>query len=179
MGVTGTSDDVARRTAAPVKLRSPLRRAVVPVLGGIAVLIAIGLFTWGVAAYISRGGAETTERLAPTTFTVGSVQNAARIVDEDGPILFPGLNTTSGERTIVLDHQGDDPTRNWRIYYAHPVGRPGCVIEQVIGTRSFVDCDGVTIDVSELSPPDVGVNPVVENQRTLIIDLRGVTTTGD
>jgi len=29
--------------------------------------------------------------------------------------------------------------------------------------------------VSELSPPDAGVNPVVENQRVLIIDLRGIT----
>lgn len=177
VGVTETSDNRVRRTTPPVKLRSPLRRAVVPVLGGIGVLVAIGLFTWGVAAYISRGGAETTERLAPTTFTVGSVQNAAGIVEEDGPILFPGLNTTSGERTIVLDHQGDDPTRNWRIYYAHPVGRPDCAVEQVIGTRTFVDCDGATIDVSDLSPPDAGVNPVVENQRTLIIDLRGVSGT--
>lgn len=161
-----------------MKLSSPLRRAVVPVLGGIAVLVAIGLFTWGVAAYISRGGAETTERLAPTTFTVGSVQNAAQIVAEDGPILFPGLNTTSGERTIVLDHRGDDPTRNWRVYYAHPVDRPDCTVEQVIGTRSFVDCDGVEIDVSDLSPPDAGVNPIVENQRTLLIDLRGATGAG-
>lgn len=130
------------------------------------------------AAYISRGGAETTERLAPTTFTVGSVQNAAQIVAEDGPILFPGLNTTSGERTIVLDHRGDDPTRNWRVYYAHPVDRPDCTVEQVIGTRSFVDCDGVEIDVSDLSPPDAGVNPIVENQRTLLIDLRGATGAG-
>ena len=171
----GVDDTDAQPKPAPVRLRSPLQRAVVPVLAGIAALTAIGLFTWGVAAYISRGGAEVTERLAPTTFTVGSVQNAAQIVEEDGPILFPGLNTTSGERTIVLDHEGDDPTRNWRIYYAHPVDRPDCVVEQVIGTREFVDCDGVTIDVTELSPPESGVNPVVENQRTLIIDLGGVT----
>lgn len=158
------------------KLRSPFARAVVPVIGGIAGIIAIGLFTWGVAAYVSRGGAESTERLAPTTLQVGSAESAAQIVAEDGPVLFPGLNTTTGERTIVLDHEGDDPTRGWQIYYAYPADAdPGCSIEQVVGTRSFVDCEGNTIDVSDLAPPPHGVNPVVENQRTLIINLSGVT----
>lgn len=159
------------------KLRSPLARAVVPVLGGIAGLIAIGLFTWGIAAYVSRGSAETTEQLAPSTLQVGSAENAAKIVEDDGPVLFPGLNTTTGERTIVLDHEGADPTRGWRIYYAYPVGRDtSCLVEQVVGTRSFIDCDGDTIDVSDLAPPPPGVYPVVEDQRTLVINLSGVTS---
>ena len=145
-------------------------------LGGIVGLIALGLFTWGIAAYVSRGGAESTERLAPTTLQVGSAQSAAQLVAEDGPVLFPGLNTTTGERTLVLDHEGEDPTRGWRIFYAYPADRdPSCVVEQVIGTRSFIDCDGNTIDVSDLSPPPPGVNPVVEDQRTLVINLSGVT----
>jgi len=149
----------------------------VPVLGGIVGLIALGLFTWGIAAYVSRGGAESTQRLVPTTLQVGSVEGAARIVAEDGPVLFPGLNTTTGERTIVLDHEGDDPTRGWQIYYAYPAGTdPTCVVEQVIGTRSFIDCDGNTIDVTDLAPPPAGVNPVVEDQRTLVINLSGVTS---
>ncbi len=140
-------------------------------------MIALGLFTWGIASYVSRGGAESTERLAPTRLEVGSAKSAAQIVAEDGPVLFPGLNTTTGERTIVLDHEGEDPTRGWRIYYAYPVdSEPSCVVEQVIGTRSFIDCDGNTIDVSDLSPPPPGVNPVVEDQRTLVINLSGVTT---
>ena len=106
-----------------------------------------------------------------------SVESAARIVEEDGPILFPGLNTTTGERTLVLDHEGDDPTRGWTIYYAYPAGRgTDCPVEQIEGTRDFIDCDGNTINVTELSPPASGVNPVVENQRVLIIDLSGVTT---
>ncbi|MGB0113779.1 MAG: hypothetical protein WBP59_11210 [Ilumatobacteraceae bacterium] len=161
----------------PIQLRSPFARAVVPVLGGIAFFVVLGLATWGIAAYISRGGAEVTDRLAPTTFPIGSAQNAAQTVEEDGPIIFPGLNTLTGERTLVLDHVGDDPTRGWRIYYAFPAGRDSsCPVEQVIGTREFIDCDGVTIDVTELSPPDAGVNPIVEDQRTLIIDLRGLST---
>ncbi len=168
------SNAPARR---PVKLKSPLARALVPVLGGIAFFVLLALVTWGIAAYISGGSAEVTDRLAPTRFEVGSVQNAARIVEEDGPVIFPGLNTTVGERTLVLDHQGDDPTRGWRIYYAYPIGRPDCTVEQVIGTREFVDCDGTTIGVDDLSPPESGVFPVVENQRVLYIDLAGVVTT--
>jgi hypothetical protein len=169
------SNAAARR---PVKLNSPVARAVVPVLGGIAFFVVLALVTWGIAAYISGGGADVTDRLAPSRFEVGSAQSAARIVAEDGPIIFPGLNTTTGERTLVLDHQGDDPTREWRIYYAYPIDRPDCPVEQVIGTRDFIDCDGTTIGVADLSPPESGVFPVVENQRILYIDLAGVVTTG-
>jgi len=163
-------------TRRAVKLKSPFARAVVPVLGGIAFFVLLALVTWGIAAYISRGGAEVTERLAPSRFEVGSVQNAAGIVEADGPIIFPGLNTTTGERTLVLDHQGADPTRGWRIFYAYPIGRPDCLVEQVIGTRDFVDCDGDMVGVDDLSPPESGVFPVVENQRVLYIDLAAVTT---
>jgi len=167
------SKAAARR---PIKLKSPLARAVVPVLGGIVFLVLLTLITWGIAAWISGGGAAVTDQLAPGRFEVGSVQTAARIVEEDGPIIFPGLDTTTGERTLVLDHQGDDPTRGWRIYYAYPIDRPDCPVDQVVGTREFVDCDGATITVDDLSPPESGVFPVVENQRILYIDLVGVTT---
>jgi hypothetical protein len=147
------------------------------VLGGIAFFVLLALVTWGIAAYISSGGADVTDRLAPSRLEVGSVQSAARIVEEDGPIIFAGLNTTTGERTLVLDHEGPDPTRGWRIFYAYPIDRPDCPVEQVIGTREFIDCDGATITVADLSPPESGVFPVVENQRILFIDLVGVTTT--
>ena len=160
----------------PVRLQSTWARAIVPVLAGLAFLTFIGLVTWGVAAWISRDGVEPTERLAPTTFPLGSVQERAADVAEEGPIILPGLNTTTGERTLVIDHQGADPTRGWRIYYAHPIGRPDCPVEQIIGTRDFVDCDGATITVEDLSPPDSGVNPIVQDQRRLLIDLRGITT---
>ena len=90
----------------PPQLRSPFARAVVPVFGGIVVLAAIMGVTWLVAAYISGGGAESSERLVPTVFEVGNVESIAATVAEDGPILFPGLDTTTGQRTLVLDHEG-------------------------------------------------------------------------
>jgi hypothetical protein len=157
-------------------MKTPLARAVVPVLGGIALLAAMALLLWGIAAYLSRDGSQASDRLAPNRFEVSSVQTAANTIAEDGPILFPGLDTTTGERTIVLDHEGTDPTVGWTVYYAYPAGADAsCVVEQVIGTREFVDCEGSTIDVTDLAPPPPGVNPVVEGRRTLYIDLRGVT----
>ena len=71
-----------------------------PVVGGLIVLALIGSFTWGMAAVISSGGAESSER--------------------------------------------------------------------------FVDCEGREITVDQLSPPDVGVRPVVYDSTRLEIDLRGV-----
>jgi hypothetical protein len=169
------------RVSAPVartpRLRSPLARAVFPVLGGLGIIAMIALSTWGVAAYISGGGATTNERLAPETFQVSSVESAAAQVERSGPILFPGLNTTTGERTIVLDHEGDDPERGWRLYFAYPVGSDtSCTVTQVQGTSEFVDCEGNSLDVTELSPPPPGVNPVVADG-VLSIDLRGLGAT--
>jgi hypothetical protein len=159
-------------------LRSPVARAVVPVLGGIAVLALIGLFTWAMAAYISGGGGQGSERLAPSTFTVGNVEGLAESVAEHGPLFFPELGTAIGTRSIVIDHSGDSPADNWRVFWAYPADRdPTCVVEQVPDTATFVDCDGRTIGVDQLAPPDEGVFPIVQDRETLVIDLRGVTTT--
>lgn len=147
-----------------------------PVVGGIAVFAAIAGFTWAIAAYISGGEPGTSDRLAPSVFTIGRVESLAESVADDGPLLFPELGTAIGTRSIVVDHQGDVPADGWRVYWAYPADRdPTCVVEQVVGTSDFVDCDGRTIDVTELSPPDSGVFPVVEDRTTLIIDVRGAT----
>ncbi len=171
---------VTRNDLQPVKLRSPLIRALVPNLGGLLVIGLIGLMLWGFATVISRGDAGTSDRLAPSNLRVGSVTNVADEIVEKGPILFPGLGTTAGDRTIVLDHTGDDPTLGWVVYFAYPADRsPDCPVEQVRaddrGTDQFTDCEGRVLDVSELAPPPAGVNPVVENGRLLSIDLRGLT----
>ncbi|MEQ8439996.1 MAG: hypothetical protein RIB65_21085 [Ilumatobacter fluminis] len=155
------------------RLRSPFARAVVPVLGGVVVLGLIALFLWGMAAWISRGGAEATERIAPSELTVGPVESLAEEVAESGPLFFPELGTAIGTRSIVVDHTGAVAADGWRVYWAYPADRePTCVVEQVVGTRLFVDCDGREVDVSELSPPDEGVFPRVDGRETLVIDLR-------
>ena len=146
-------------------------------LGGVVVLGLIALFLWGMAAWISRGGAEATERIAPSELTVGPVESLAEEVAESGPLFFPELGTAIGTRSIVVDHTGAVAADGWRVYWAYPADRePTCVVEQVVGTRLFVDCDGREVDVSELSPPDEGVFPRVDGRETLVIDLRAAET---
>ena len=114
------------------QLRSPLARAVVPVLGGMLVLALIFLATWGMAVLISRGDADSSERLVPTEFVVGGVESLAAEIEDDGPIVFPDLDTSSGTRTVVLDHEGDDPTRGWVVYWGYRAGDdPSCDVTQV------------------------------------------------
>jgi hypothetical protein len=130
------------------ELRSPVARAVVPVLGGVVFFAVLGLFTWGIAAFLSSGSSQTSENLAPAELQLGSVNGRANDVAEDGPLLFAELSTITGERSLVLDHQGDDPTEGWKLYYAFPPGRPDCPVEQVRGTPTFIDCEGNELDVT-------------------------------
>ena len=158
------------------ELRSPVARALVSVLAGLALLALLAGFTWGIAAWISDGGGATSDRLAPSVWTVGQVESLAETIAEDGPLYFPELGTSVGTRSIVVDHTGDVDADGWRIYWAYPADRDAtCAVTQVVGTRQFTDCDGRTLDVEQLSPPDAGVFPRVEDRRTLVLDLRGAT----
>jgi hypothetical protein len=154
-----------------IELRTPFARAVVPVAAGIAFFAVLGLSLLGIAHLISRNP-DQAEGLGDSRFQVGNVERIADLIEDDGPILFPGLNTITGDRTIVLEHEGDDPQLGWRVFYAFPADRDReCTVEQVRGTDQFTDCDGRTLSVTDLTPPP-GVFPVVEDRKTLYIDLR-------
>jgi hypothetical protein len=158
------------------ELRSPVARAVAPVGAGIAFFVLLGLITWGIAAFLASDSSEPTDNLAPPRLELGSVNGRANDVEEDGPLLFAELSTITGERSLVLDHEGDDPANGWRLYYAFPPNRPDCPVTQVRGTATFVDCDGDELDVTELSPPTDPVRPVVEDDTTLYLDLRAFSS---
>ena len=161
------------------RLRSPLARAVVPVLGGLLVVALIGLGTWVVAWWISRGGADATERLAPPTFVVGPAEQFAASIEESGPMLFPGLETISGERSLVLDHDGADPFQGWRLYWAYPADRDAsCHVRQVQGTATYIDCDDRELDVTELARPTERIFVEIEDE-LVKIDLRDAVRSGD
>ena len=161
------------------RLRSPLARAVVPVLGGIAF---IALFFGGLwlAAIRINNNADEGSRVANKVFEVGKVTNLAKAVAEDGPILFPDLRSPDGVRSVVLDHRGTDPARGWQAYYAYPADRDAtCLVTHVQGTRTFNDCEGRSLQPEQLTA-SAHVRPVVENRKTLYLDLRGITSgTGD
>lgn len=156
------------------KLRSPLARAVVPVLGGIAFFTLFFLGLWVVATVINDR-AEPTSAIGNKVFEVGKVEVMAKSIATDGPLLLPDLKSPDGVRSIVLDHTGDDPATGWQAYYGYPADRDAtCLVTHVRGSRTFTDCDGRTIAVSELTAPNE-VRPIVENRKTLYIDLRGLT----
>lgn len=154
-----------------VELRSPLARAVAPVVAGLGFFVFLGLVMWGIAALMSGEETQTTT-FTPDRLPVGNVVRWAESIDEDGPVIFPGLGTTTGERTIVLDHEGTNPERGWIVYYAHPADRdPSCAVEQVVGSDQFTDCEGRTISVTDLAPPANGEFPIIEDRTMLYIDL--------
>ena len=119
-------------------LRSTTARAVAPVVAGIGFFAVLGLILFGIAAVMSGEQAQTTT-FTPDRLQVGNVERWAETVETNGPVLFPGLGTTSGERTIVLDHNGSDPQRGWIVYYAYPADRDApCAVVQLEGTENRI-----------------------------------------
>lgn len=153
------------------RLRSPLARAVVPVVVGIGFFGLLFLGLWGAASVISRHPERITN-LGDQTFRVGRVDQVSESVKNTGPILYPDLRDPDGKRSIVLDHQGNQPALGWRVFYAWPADRDAsCIAKQVEKTSTFTDCEGRTIDIENLARPN-DVRPLVENKTTLFIDLR-------
>lgn len=155
---------------APARPRSLLARAVLPVVAGIGFFAVLGLALWGVAALMSGNADQTEQILVPTYQDLGRTDTIAGIIDRDGPLLLPDL--VGDDRTIVVDHTGDDPQQGWAIWLAHPADREAsCTVEQIEGTRQFTDCDGRTLEVEQLALPPVGVQPIVSENGLLTLDL--------
>ena len=157
------------------RLRSPLARALVPVVGGIVFFALFFAGLWVVAGTINDR-AEPTDAVANKVFEVGKVDSMAKAIADDGPLLFPDLKSPDGVRSIVLDHTGNDPANGWRVYYGYPADRDfTCLVTHERGSRQFTDCEGRTLTVDDLQLPE-SVRPIVENRKTLYVDLRGITT---
>ena len=143
-----------------------------PVLGGIGFFAVVALVLWGIATLVSHNGSGATANLASNVFRPGSVERYSAIIDQDGPVLFPDLLGTDGDKTIVLDHTGSDPMHGWWIYLGHPADRPiTCKVTQVQHTDQFTDCQGRTIAVDALARPPEGVRPVVHPDGLLTLNL--------
>ena len=150
--------------------RSPVARALVPVLGGLVFFAALFGVTWMFAELATNRAGET--RTAQFgTFVVGNVEDIAESIAESGPVLYPDLRDATGERSIIIEHFGDDPAKGWQVYYAYPADRTAeCLVTQIASTHQFQDCEGRVLDVTELAAP-TDVRPIVENRETLLIDL--------
>lgn len=150
--------------------RSPVARALVPVLGGLVFFGALFGVTWLLAELATdRAGESRTAQFG--TFVVGNVEDIAESIAESGPVLYPDLRDATGERSIIIEHFGEDPAKGWQVYYAYPADRTAeCLVTQVASTHQFQDCEGRVLDVTELAAP-TDVRPIVENRETLLIDL--------
>ena len=153
-----------------LRLRSPLARAVLPIVGGILFFAVLFGLTWLMAAFATD---RTERQVVPgnRTFVVGQVTDVAKSIAKNGPILYPDLRDVNGKRSIVIEHNGTDPLKGWQVYYAYPADRSSdCLVSQIKQSHTFTDCDGRTLQVDQLQKPS-DVTPIVEGQRTLLIDL--------
>ncbi len=158
--------------------QSTFARAFMPVVAGIGGFGLLFAATWGVASFISRNPSDTV-RVGTSIFEVGPVKSLATQIADGGPLFFPDLKSPEGTRSIILDHTGDDPAFGWQVYMGYPADRDStCLVTQVEGARSFIDCDQRTLGVEDLALPE-SIRPVVENRATLFIDLRGNSTSSN
>jgi hypothetical protein len=63
------------------------------------------------------------------------------------------------------------------VYYGYPSDLgPTCLVTHKKGARTFTDCNQLTVTVDQLEKP-TNVRPIVENKKTLYIDLRDASAT--
>jgi hypothetical protein len=135
-------------------LRSPLARATVPILAGIAFFAALGGITWIMATF-ATDRAEVSVDAGNRTFVVGNVSDIAESIRENGPVLFPDLRDASGKRSIIIEHNGTDDAKGWQVYYAYPADKTvDCLVTQIEKTHTFTDCTGRTLNCRRRSMCD-------------------------
>lgn len=151
---------------------SVLRRALVPVLLGIAAFAAIAAALWGLALLVSRPGATTENRLGDEEFVVGRADRLARAIETGGaPLLFQDL-LVGGERDIFVNHTGTDPVQGWVAFAARVEGADrSCTLVWVAADRVLRDpCTSATY------PPDgsglIAYPTRVSDGGDVVVDLR-------
>ncbi len=154
------------------ELRSPLARAVVPVIAGVFFFGVLGIVLWGVAAWLADSG--TSVRLGDPTFEISRIDKLADSIERSGPQLYPDLKDPTGGRSVVVDHQGGDDSAGWVVYRPFPFDRPGetCLATQTPRTSKFVDCEGRVLDVSQLQPAQ-DVRTSLKDGRVLVLAFAG------
>lgn len=154
------------------ELRSPLARAVVPVVGGIAFFAVLGGILWLVAMFIGRNPDDV--QLGANRFEVGRIDRLADSIAKTGPQLFQDLKSSDARRSVVVDHVGSVDVTGWSVYRPFPADVPGeeCFAVQTPLTRQFTDCQGRVLDVTQLQPAaDVFVD--IRDGRTVVLTFSG------
>jgi hypothetical protein len=159
-------------------LRSPVDRAVVPVLAGMAFIALLFGILWLAAVILSRNADDLDVRLGDEVFEVGRIDRLADEIEERGPLLFPGLVGPAGERPVGLDHTGDNDVEGWRVFHLQPAGAPaGCLVTQDEATGALADCAGLPVAVADLPAAEDVIVVIDADNGQLSLDLRTATTT--
>jgi len=154
------------------RLRTPLARAVVPVVAGILFFAALGGITYGIAALLSGNGEGI--RLGDREFVIGRVDIAAARIVRHGPLLYADLRGTDGKQAIVVDHDPNLPdTEGWAVYFAYRADRgPACLISVSEATQALQDCNGTTVTVADLRRAEPVAEVVVEMTKRPTVKIR-------
>jgi hypothetical protein len=151
------------------QLRSPLARAVVPIVAGLAFFAALGGVLWLVAVFSANNPENIT--LGANTFQIGRVDRLADSIATTGPQLYPDLKSEGGRRSVIVDHIEGSDSEGWFVYRPFPVDRDeGCFVTQTPLTRQFTDCEDRVLDVVQLQPATDVTVEIVDNNLTLVFD---------
>lgn len=151
------------------------RQAVLVALGGLGALLAL-MFLITRLGSLGNGGTEIPIQLGDPVFAPGPAAELAEVVDSQGPILLP--DASGGERDIIINHLGDDPTDGWVAFAARDLTSPrDCFVEWVAERSVFVDSCS-----SEEYPPDgaglQGYGASVDGDGNLVVNLNVVKPGG-
>ena len=148
------------------RLRSPVARAVVPVLAGLAVLALLFGFLWLIAVVVTRNADDADRRIGADVFEVGRVDRLADSVEANGPILFPNLIGPAGERPVGLVHDGATDFEGWRVFSLLPAGNARRLPRPFDReTKELVDCTGVTFTTPHELPDAERVVVLIDERR--------------
>ena len=128
--------------------------------------VVIGLVVLAGLAVLARRG--DVELQGSPVFDAGRTDSQAPAIERDGPIPFPDV--AGGDRTVFLQHLGDDEERGWLAFDARVPGSPDCAVNWVAEAEAFEDCTG------RRYPPDgegLRQYPVTVDDGRLTVDLRG------
>ena len=154
------------------RLRSPVGRAVVPVVVGLAVIAAVFGLLWLIAVVVTHNANESNRRPGADVFEVGRVDRLADSVARNGPILFPNLVGPAGQRPVGLAHDGASDFEGWRVFSLRPSGNAAdCLVQVDRQTKQLEDCKGTVFDPAQL-PDAERVVVHIDKDGTLSLDLQ-------
>jgi hypothetical protein len=142
---------------------NPNRGRMVILSAAAGVIVAIVIFA-GILSLVGSGKAKS--KLGSNVFKVGNAKNQAKIVDRNGPLLFP--DPLEKGRDIAVNRVGDN---TWVAVEVHPPGESkSCTVKWNTSTKTFHDpCSGHDFPADGAGL--VRYKTTIDNNGNLVVDL--------